>query len=177
MRLMEDRMSNQRVKRLIVTVMVIVVGAGVVLATAYPSHGQDGAAEDDAREDTAAIRSVVESYHEALRGGDRQTAMKLLSEDVMVLESGYLETSAEYLSHHLAADMEFSAAMAGEREVVEAVVEADAGWVISTSRSKGEFRGHQIDSIGVELIVLQKENETWRIRAIHWSSRDNDGEN
>jgi ketosteroid isomerase-like protein len=170
-------MSKRDVKRLIMTVMVVVAGAGVVLATAYPSNSQDGATEDDARGDAAAIRSVVDSYHAALEVGDREAAMNLLSEDVMVLESGYLETSAEYLSHHLEADMEFSAAVTGERKVVEAVVDADAGWVISTSTSKGEFRGHQIDSIGVELIVLQRENETWKIRAIHWSSRDNDGDN
>ena len=167
-------MPKQRVKRLIVTVTMVVAGAGILLFGAYPSYGSGGATEDGAGGDTSAILSVVESYHEALKAGDRETALKLLSADVMVLESGYLETSAEYISHHLEADMEFSAAMTGERKVVEAIVETNTGWVISTSTSKGEFRGHRINSIGVELIVLNKEEGTWKIRAIHWSSRDND---
>ena len=167
-------MSKQRVKRLIVTVTMFVAGTGILFFGAYPSYGLDGVTEDGAGGDTSAIRSVVESYHEALKAGDRETALKLLSADVMVLESGYLETAAEYISHHLEADMEYSAAMTGDREVVEAIVQADVGWVISTSTSKGEFRGHKINSIGVELIVLKKEDGTWKIRAIHWSSRDND---
>lgn len=169
-------MSKRGIKRSMVTatMIAVVVGVGMVLGAAYPSFGSQGASGEGTGGDPAAIRSVVASYHTALGAGDRDTAMKLLSADVVVLESGYLETSEEYLSHHLEADMEFSAAVTGERKVVEAVVEGDAGWVISTSTSTGEFRGHSIDSIGVELIVLQKEDNAWKIRAIHWSSRDND---
>jgi len=167
-------MSKQLTKILMMVVLVSIAGAGILFFGAYPSYGSDGATEDGAGGDMASIRSVVETYHEALKAGDRETALKLLSVDVMVLESGYLETAAEYISHHLKADMEYSAAVTGERKVVEAIVQADVGWVISTSTSKGEFRGHKINSIGVELIVLNKEDGTWKIRAIHWSSRDND---
>ncbi len=123
-------------------------------------------------EEVAAIKAIVKSYHKALETGDRESALVLLSKDVMVLENGNMETAEEYVSHHLAADMEFSAALASKRNVVQATVEGNMGWIISTSTAKGDFRGRQINSAGAELIVLQKENGEWKIRVIHWSSRN-----
>ena len=120
---------------------------------------------------TAEIKSVVEAYHNALAGGDADAAVNLLSEDVIIRESGHMENAEEYKSHHLETDMEFSAAVKSIREVIQAVVEGDAGWVISSSTVKGEFRGREINSAGVELMVLSKESGSWKIRAIHWSSR------
>jgi ketosteroid isomerase-like protein len=124
-------------------------------------------------EEIAAIQAVVESYHKALKTGDRESALELLSNEVMVLENGRIETAEEYVSHHLAADMEFSAAMVRKPNVVQTTVEGNMGWVISTSTSKGEFRGREINSTGAELMVLRKENGSWKIRVIHWSSRNN----
>ncbi|MCH8289257.1 MAG: nuclear transport factor 2 family protein [Candidatus Marinimicrobia bacterium] len=119
----------------------------------------------------AEIKSVVEAYHKALAAGDADAAVNLLSEDVIILESGHMENAEEYKLHHLETDMEFSAAVKSKREVIQAVVEGDAGWVISSSTAKGEFRGREINSAGVELMVLSKESGSWEIRAIHWSSR------
>jgi len=96
--------------------------------------------------------------------------LELLSNDVMVLENGYVETAEECVSHHLAADMEFSAAVISKRNVLQATVEGNIGWVISTITSKGKFRGHVIDATDAELMVLQKEKGRWKIRVIHWSS-------
>jgi ketosteroid isomerase-like protein len=156
----------------ILTGIIFVAGAGMVLYGPVQSVGSQGETKDLVGEDIAAIRAVVESYHAALKSGDRESATALLSADVMVLEGGYLETAEEYLSHHLEADMEFTAAVVSEREIVQAVVEENVGWVISKSSSKGDFRGHEIDSAGVELMILRKEDGRWKIRAIHWSSRN-----
>jgi len=35
------------------------------------------------------------------------------------------------------------------------------------------FNGHKIDSVGVELVGLTKDDTGWRSRAIHWSSHSN----
>ena len=123
--------------------------------------------------EVALIKTVVEYYHKALEAKDKETALKLLSDDVLVQESGYLETGEEYKSHHLMSDMEFSSSVSGKREVIEAVVDGNIGWVISSSSVIGEFRGKAVNSIGAELMVLIKENGSWKIRAIHWSSRKN----
>jgi len=44
-------------------------------------------------------------------------------------------------------------------------------WVVSTSETKGTHRENAIDSRGVELVVLTKEEGGWKTAAIHWSSR------
>ncbi|MBM4383299.1 MAG: nuclear transport factor 2 family protein [Deltaproteobacteria bacterium] len=114
--------------------------------------------------------AVVEAYHAALAAGDAAAAEALLAPDAIVLESGYAETRSEYLSHHLAADIEFSRAIAQRRSNVRVVREGDVAWVSSTSRAEGEFRGKPVKSEGAELIVLSHTEGRWRIRAIHWSS-------
>ena len=132
---------------------------------------QDAWAKNGNKSEAAEIKAVVEAYHEALAGGDADAAVSLLSDDVIILESGHMENAEEYKSHHLGADMEFSAAVTSKREVIQAVIEGDAGWVVSSSTMTGEFRGREINSAGVELMVLSKESGSWKIRAIHWSSR------
>lgn len=130
-------------------------------------------AQESESNEVMLIKTVVEYYHKALESKDKKTALKLLSNDVLVQESGYLETGEEYKSHHLMSDMEFSSAVSGKREVIEAVVDGNIGWVVSSSVMIGEFRGKAVNSIGAELMVLIKENGSWKIRSIHWSSRKN----
>ena len=130
-------------------------------------------AQETNSKDVALIKTVVQYYHKALEDNDKETALKLLSDDVLIQEGGRLETAEEYESHHLMSDMEFSSAVSGKREVIEAVAEGNIGWVVSSSSMVGEFRGKEIDSIGAELMILKKEDGSWKIRAIHWSSRKN----
>jgi hypothetical protein len=42
-------------------------------------------------------------------------------------------------------------------------------WVYSTSTTKGEYRGREINSRGAELAVLVRSDGTWRIVALQWS--------
>lgn len=67
-------------------------------------------AQDTVSKDVALIKAVVKYYHKALENNDKETALKLLSDDVLIQESGHLETAEEYKSHHLMSDMEFPAA-------------------------------------------------------------------
>ena len=121
--------------------------------------------------DSAEVASVVHRYHHALAAGDSVAALALLTADAVILESGGMETRAEYRSHHLPADIEFARAIASERSEVGVRVQGDAAWASSTSTTQGEFRGRQINSAGAELMVLVRTPDGWRIAAIHWSSR------
>lgn len=96
--------------------------------------------------------------------------MKLLAPDAIILESGSIESRAEYESHHLAGDIEFSQAVPSTRSDVRVQIDGDTAWLTSRSRTEGEFKEHPINSSGAELMVLTKTAEGWRIRAIHWSS-------
>lgn len=121
--------------------------------------------------DSAAVADAVHAYHAALQAGDTAAVLRLLGDDVRVAESGGIETRDEYLSHHLPGDMAFAAAVTRETGPVAVTVSGDVAWAISTSRASGTFRDRAINSIGAELMVLSRDGGAWRIRAIHWSSR------
>ena len=119
---------------------------------------------------TANAGSTVEAFHNALAHGDGKAAMKLLAPDAVILESGSAESRAEYESHHLPEDLQFAQAVRSERSDIRIQVDGNTAWVTSRSKTEGSFEGKPINSVGVELVVLTKTAEGWRIRAIHWSS-------
>ena len=130
------------------------------------------AAETESLDAETAASSVVDRFHDALRGGDRDAARDLLHPDVIVFEGGRTEMSREeYEQHHLGADMDFSAATTRTVEDRRSQVRGDTAWVLSQTKTKGEFRGRNVDSIGIETMVLGRDGESWRILHIHWSSR------
>lgn len=144
----------------------------VALVAAVPSpHPLDGPGSTRLSGDSAAVAAAVHAFHAALRAGDADAVREILSDDVQVAESGGVEAREEYLSHHLPADMAFAAAVAREPGPVHVTVVGDVAWAMSTSRTRGTFRDRSIDSAGAELMILSREGEAWRIRAIHWSSR------
>jgi ketosteroid isomerase-like protein len=120
--------------------------------------------------DSSAVAETVHRFHAALAAGDSLAAMNLLTPGVVVLESGDVETRAEYRSHHLAADIEFARSVRSEQGPIKVRVAGNAAWASSTSSTQGEFRGRAINSAGAELMVLVRTPAGWRIDAIHWSS-------
>lgn len=85
-------------------------------------------AQQTAPADSAAVVEAVERYHAALESGDTATAMALLASDAVILESGGIESRAEYLSHHLSADMEFAKAVPRERGEIRVRVHGNTAW-------------------------------------------------
>lgn len=121
--------------------------------------------------DSAAVAATVDRFHSAVAAGDSVLALSLLASDVVVLESGGMETRDEFRARHLAADIAFAQAVKSERGPVRVIVRGDVAWASSTSTSAGEYRGRQVNSSGAELMVLSRTPQGWRINAIHWSSR------
>lgn len=128
-----------------------------------------------AQSDSAAVAAVVRAYHQALANGDSLAAVALLADDAVVLESGGLETLAEYRAGHLPADIAFASAVPSTRAGIRITVMGDVAWAASTSETRGRFRDRAINSVGAELMVLSRTAAGWRIRAIHWSSRNRRG--
>ncbi len=120
----------------------------------------------------AAIAAIAEGFHRALVQGDRAAALALLAPDAAILESGHLQTRAEYEREHLGEDIAFARATTTTRSPLAIQQEGNAAWTTATSRTKGTFDGRKIDSTGVELMVLTKGESGWRVRAIHWSSHE-----
>lgn len=146
------------------------VVAVVISATAGCGAG-NVRAQNHAASDSAEVVQVIESHHTALADADTAAAMALLAADAIILESGGMETRAEYRSHHLPADIAFASAVPRERGSIVVRVHENTAWAASTSVVRGTFREREIDSRGAELMVLRRTPEGWLIEAIHWSSR------
>lgn len=129
-------------------------------------------APDALAQDRANPVETVRVFHEALASGDSITALSLLTEDVVIHESGGVEASREeYRSHHLPADMEFASSTVRESSQDRSGRSGDVAWVLSRSRTTGTFRDSEIDSMGTETMLLVHTADGWRIQHIHWSSR------
>ncbi|MEO6198504.1 MAG: nuclear transport factor 2 family protein [Sphingomicrobium sp.] len=115
--------------------------------------------------------AVVDRFHDALRRGDGKAALVLLADDAVIYESGEAELSkAEYEAAHLAADMEYSAAV---KEIVTRRTGgggAGSAWVGSEGRTSGTFQGRKIDRSTAETMILNPTTGGWKIIHIHWSS-------
>ena len=139
-----------------------------------PNHGavepSPARYQTTSRSDSIAVMRTASRFHEALQNGDTAMVNTLLSSDVRVLEGGDVENRAQYIAHHLAADIEFAKAVRGERTVVSYVRQGNVAWLVSTSTGIGKFAGRDIDSVGAELMILSRTKKGWQIRAIHWSS-------
>ena len=121
--------------------------------------------------DSVAVAGVIAKYHEALAAGDSIGALALLTDDAVILESGGVETRAEYRSHHLRGDINFAKAIKSQRGPVHVRIHGDVAWANSTSTTQGEMNGRAINSVGAELMVLVRTAQGWKISAIHWSSQ------
>ena len=121
--------------------------------------------------DSSAVVAVVAQMHDLMQRGDSAGLLRLLTDDVVVLESGGYENRTEFRAHHLPADIEYARAVKSDRLLRSVSVSGDAAWVSTTSTSSGEFRGRVVNSSGAELMVLRRTPDGWKVAAIHWSSR------
>ena len=154
-----------------------ITAAVVMLATAVASTGLMASEPSRAHRtlevpsDSADAVATIAKFHAALAAGDSTGALAVLAPDALIVESGGVETRAEYRAHHLPADIDFARVVPSTRTVTRVTVQGDVAWVTSTSVTQGQANGRQINSAGAELVVLRRSGSGWQISAIHWSSR------
>ena len=122
--------------------------------------------------DSSDVVAVVQRFDAMMAAGDSAGLLALLADDAVVLESGGMETRAEFRSHHLPADISFARAVKGLQGPITVRVHGAVAWASSLTTMEGELRGRVINSVSAELMVLSRETGGWKIRAIHWSSRN-----
>ena len=114
--------------------------------------------------------AAVDHFHTALARGDTTAAAALLSDDALIFEQGGVERSkAEYATHHLPADAEFSKAVKTDLVRRTERTEGRLAWVATEGRAKGTFRGKAVDRVSTETMVLKRVGDAWKIIHIHWS--------
>ena len=150
-----------RVAMLLLTALALSTG---------PLAAQSGSA--GSASDSSDVAALVRRFDALMTAGDSAGLLALLAADAVILESGGLETRGEFRSHHLPADIGFARAVRSQQGPILVRVQGDVAWASSTSTVEGELRGRTINSVSAELMVFSREGLGWKIRAIHWSSRN-----
>ncbi|MFZ6747013.1 DUF4440 domain-containing protein [Undibacterium sp. JH2W] len=112
------------------------------------------------------------AFYAAMAAGDKAKATELLVPDVTIYESGYVERSrAEYAGHHLSEDIAF--AKTSTRTVLQQNqrVNGNLAVIWAETETKAKVKGKDIQILGTETALLQKNGEDWQIVHVHWSSR------
>jgi ketosteroid isomerase-like protein len=159
-----------RKKNLFLIVAAMLLAPGTI-AVAHPEpHAQASApAGPKADADTA---KVVDAFHAALASGDTAAASGYLADAVIIYEAGGAERSkSEYAGAHLPADAEYAKAVGADLVRRNGGVSGDLAWVASEGRTKGQFKGRDVDQITTESMILRRTAGAWRIVHVHWSSR------
>lgn len=146
------------------------VGGRILLLLGGLLPGMVAGAQTVRVDSTNAVATVMQ-FHAALAAADSAKAVSLLADDVMVLESGAIQTRGEYLSHHLGADMKASVGSKAQRSIVRVSLTGGTAVVVSKSVSPPTGAEGNTGSEMAELMVVAKTAAGWQIRAVHWSSR------
>lgn len=117
------------------------------------------------------IAKTLNDLETAIINNDSEQAGAILHDDVTILEGGGMETKGQYLSHHFHSDGKFLAAINREEVSQDIKIEGNIAWVTSKTKMTGTYSGRDIDMNSLELAVLKKENNAWKVVALHWSSR------
>ena len=123
------------------------------------------------RPDSVAAVAAVEQFHAALAAADSSRAVSLLADDVLIVESGNIQTRAQYLGGHLGADMKASQGPKGDRSMVQVTIIGDAAYIVSKTVTAPSGVAGNTGSESAELMVVAKTPNGWKIKAVHWSSR------
>lgn len=119
----------------------------------------------------ATPEATVDAFAKALRSGDMPTLRTLLTPDVLILEGGGAERSAEeYLGGHALSDAAFLKTAHVRQTARSAKTGGDLAWVATENELHVERDGQPLTINSAETMLLQKIDGVWRIVHIHWSS-------
>jgi ketosteroid isomerase-like protein len=122
-------------------------------------------------DDEAAVAAAAKTFQTAMDTGDAPTVMRYIADDALMMEGGTIENRMQYETNHLPADLEFAKGMTATRMPVQQTVLGDVAWVRTSTEFRGTFEGQPLALLGLETMVMTREPDGWKIKALHWSSR------
>lgn len=115
---------------------------------------------------------TLAEFHQAMKAGDKTRAAALLSPQIQIFESGYVERSREeYAGHHLGSDIEFAKTTNSKVLRHSERIDGNLAVVMQETETTGKFKGKPVHLFGTETAVLEKQGDGWTVTHIHWSSR------
>ena len=133
------------------------------------AHGNETRAHESklSGSETAPGQAVL-AFHKALKDQDNVVAKSLLAENVMIVEGGGIERSAqEYASHHMLSDMKYVSSLSSKLLEHTVTAYGDSATSLSVSENTTES-GKTYRSY--ETAVLTKHEGKWQIAHLHWST-------
>jgi len=167
--------NNQKEKNMKIAqyLLMITVLSSAAMSFNVLAHDSDENSSEIIPVNSAVVTEAgkaIAQFHHALKSGNRKKARSLLADKVTIFEGGRVERSAdEYAKHHMLADMKFLAEINTEVLEHQVKVIGDFAYSMSRSKSTGQYQGNDINSEGMESMVLLKEEGKWKIVHIHWS--------
>ncbi len=120
----------------------------------------------------ASPKETLTSFHAALAAGDKLKVAELLSPEVTIFESGFVERSrAEYASHHLADDIAFAKVTSSKVLKQTERIDGNTAMLWTESETTGSYQGKNVHSFGTETALLERKGDKWQVVHLHWSSR------
>ena len=147
------------------------MSAGIPWILAVVSLSMGACTRPSGSELESDVVATLESFYQAMKAGDAPKAMSLIAPDAVFVESGRLETRAEYEMNHLPSDIDFERQVPGRRGQWQVKIEGDTAWAIATTDFEGTFNERPMKFVSAQLAVLTRQDDRWLIRSIHWSSR------
>ena len=129
-----------------------------------------GSAESPAS-DEAGVTAAVKEFQTAMDTGDAPTVMRYIADDALMMEGGTIENRMQYEKDHLPADLEFAKGMKATRMPVQQTVRGDVAWARTSTEFRGTFEGKPLALLSLETMVLTREADGWKIKALHGSGR------
>ncbi len=117
-----------------------------------------------------AVVNSLEAFHQAIVDNNTERARSLLADSAKILESGVIESRDEYLADHFHMDGKFLSAMNRKVKTRNVTIQGEIAWVSTNSRTRGTYKGRDLNLNSLELAVLTKVDDEWEISSLHWSS-------
>jgi hypothetical protein len=139
---------------------------------AHAHHVERAAPAIQVPADARAAVEAVDRFSAALAAGNLVAAGAELAPEVLILEAGGAERSAEeYLGGHAKGDAAFLKQAHVQLLQRTASVHGDLVWVASESELHVSRDGKPATVLSAETMLVRRSEEGWKIVHIHWSSR------
>lgn len=135
------------------------------------AHGNTASETRAAPPARNAAEVAANAFYAALASGDEAAVRQLLKPEVLIFESGGVETSAdEYASGHMRSDMAFLKQATRTFISRESGIAEERAWVATRSKLQAQLGDRKIDVISTETLVMRQHHGRWQIEHVHWSS-------
>ena len=118
----------------------------------------------------ATAEAAAESFHTALRKGDRDAVLALLAPEVTISEGGRTQSRDEYASGHLGEDIAFMRKARLKPVFRGSMSSGETAMVGSETLITLPLHGKRSTSRGRELLTLKRLGVEWKIVRIRWQS-------